>query len=103
MNKLLKHRVVAQTLNSQEWKEISNPPVTLKRFLVVAGYSDFLRHQLILFRLGGVPVIVPFDMFKPSGTSNPDFSKLEIIDHGYTIKLGEYEADTCSVLEDLGY
>lgn len=103
MNKLLKHRVVARTLNSEELKELKVFSLTAKRYLVVAGYSDFLRQQLVLFRADGRSVIASFDMFTPSGTSSPNFYELEIIDYGNTIKLGEYEACAGAVMEHLGY
>lgn len=103
MNKLLKHRIVASCLKDKELKELAPFSPTAKRYLIVAGYSDFLRQQLVLFRADGKSVIAPFDMFKPSGTSNPNFYELEIIDYGNTIKLGEYEACAGAVMEHLGY
>lgn len=102
-NKLLKHRVVARTLDFKELEELKVFSWAAKRYLVVAGYSDFLRRQLVLFRPDGRMVIAPFDMFQPSGTSNPNFYDLEIIDYGNTIKLGKYEADAGAVMEHLGY
>jgi hypothetical protein len=103
MNKLLKHRVVVRTLEFKELNGLKALSWAAKRYLVVAGYSDFLRQQLVLFRADGRSVIAPFDMFEPSGTSSPNFYELEIIDYGNTIKLGEYEASAGSILEDLGY
>lgn len=103
MNKLLKHRIVACTLNNKELNELKVFSLTAKRYLVVAGYPDFLRQQLVLFRADGRSVIAPFDMFEPSGTFSPDFYELEIIDYGNTIKLGKYEADAGAVMEHLGY
>lgn len=103
MNKLLKHRIVARTLNSKELNELKIFSLTAKRYLVIAGYSDFPRRQLVLFRADGRSVIAPFDMFKSSGTSDPNFYELEIIDYGNTIKLGKYEADAGAVMEHLGY
>jgi len=103
MNKLLKHRIVASALTEQEFNELAPLSWAAKRYLVIAGYSDFLPQQLVLFRSDGRNVITPFDMFKPSGTSSPNFYELEIIDCGNTIKLGKYEADAGSILENLGY
>ena len=102
MSKLLKHRVVATSLDFSELKELKVLSWAAKRYLVVAGYSDFLRHQLVLFRPDGRMVIAPFDMFEPSGTSYPNFYKLEILDYGNTIKLGKYEASAGAILHDLG-
>lgn len=40
-------------------------------------------------------VIIPFAEFPESGDRvKPDFSKVSIIDHGLTLKLGVYEADS---------
>jgi hypothetical protein len=103
MNKLLKHRVVARALEKKELEELKVLSWAAKRYLIVAGYADFLRQQLVLFRADGRSVITPFDMFKPSGTSSPNFYELEIIDYGNTIKLGEYEADSGTILNELGY
>jgi hypothetical protein len=102
MNKLLKHRVVAASLDFKELKELKVLSWAAKRYLVVAGYSDFLRHQLVLFRPDGRSVIAPFDMFEPSKNSYPNFYELEIIDYGNTIKLGKYEASAGAILQDLG-
>jgi hypothetical protein len=97
-NKLLKHRVVGSVLATQELKEIVGLSKILKRHCVVAGYSDFLHQQLVLFRGDSQTVIVPFAKFEPSGTCSPDFNELEIIDYGNTIRLGEYEADVLTVI-----
>ncbi len=34
-----------------------------------------------------------FSEFTPNPTATPDFSDLEIIDHGLTLRLGSYEVD----------
>ena len=102
MSKLLKHRVVAASLDFKELKELKVLSWAAKRYLVVAGYSDFLRHQLVLFRPDGRMVIAAFDMFEPSKNSYPNFYELEIIDYGNTIKLGKYEASAGAILQDLG-
>lgn len=103
MSKLLKHRIVVRALDFKELEEFKVLSWAAKRYLVVAGYSDFLRHQLVLFRPDGKRVIASFDMFKPSGTSYPNFYELEIIDYGNTIKLGKYEASAGAILQELGY
>lgn len=46
---------------------------------------------------------VPFSIFEPTANGiAPDFTDIEIIDHGQTIRLGEYEACFDAVLEDCG-
>ena len=44
-------------------------------------------------------VVVPFSEFKPSGFCSPDFDNVSIIDSGFTLKLGEYEASSRALLD----
>jgi hypothetical protein len=91
-----------KVLPPEQLKVINGAEEVEKRKLFVAGYADFDLKQLILFRGNGTSVIAPFSIFKPSGTGlAPDFTNLEIIDWGQTVKLGEYEASTTGILYDL--
>ncbi len=46
-------------------------------------------------------VSIPKSEFKPSGKGlEPDFSDVSIVDHGFAIKFGEYEACIDFVLEN---
>lgn len=66
--------------------------------MFVGGEVDFSRRMLILLRGDGRWVEAPFSSFKPSGTSEPNFSDFEIIDHGLTIRLGTYESSSEAIL-----
>lgn len=59
--------------------------------------------EIVLVRGDLSSVILDFVCFESSGTNNPDFSKIEIIDYGQTIKLGEYEVSVQRLLEQYGY
>lgn len=89
---------MATALTDQEFTELVPLSWAAKRYLVIAGYSDYLRQQLVLFRSDGKCITVSFDELKPSGTSSPDFDKLSIVDYGHTVKLGEYEVNTYSII-----
>jgi hypothetical protein len=46
---------------------------------------------------------VPFSFFEKSGNGiEPDFTDISIIDHGHTVKLGQYEASAGAILEARG-
>ena len=101
MDEVIRRLGELRILKIEELKEVLALPATDKRRLITAGYVDFSLQQLVLFRGDGTSVIAPFGMFEPSGTSSPNFNELEIIDYGHTVKLGEYEASTRSILIEL--
>jgi hypothetical protein len=69
---------------------------------LISGYADFDNKHIMCFRGSGTSFVIPFSIFKPSGTGlEPDFEQLEFIDYGQTIKLGEYEASVHGILYDL--
>ena len=41
---------------------------------------------------------VPLSIFRPSGTSKPDFRRIELDDYGHTVRFGEYEASADFIL-----
>ena len=88
-------------LPSNEMIEVLASPNEEKKNLFVSGYVDFTLKQVVLFRGYGVGVSVPFDMFVPDAKYSPDFEQFELIDYGQTVKLGEYEASTRSILYKL--
>lgn len=90
-----------KVLDTKELAEVLALPATDKRRLITAGYADFTLQHLVLFRGDGTSVIAPFKMFVPNLKTSPDFEALDIIDFGHTVKLGEYEASTRSILIDL--
>ncbi len=47
-------------------------------------------------------MVAPFSIFPQSGDGTaPDFARLELLDYGHTIALGDYEASTDAVLYEL--
>lgn len=69
----------------------------VSRSLVIAAAHD--GETLAMVRADGVQVTVPLSAFRPSGTTSPDFGRLELDDHGQTIRFGEYEAAVDFALE----
>lgn len=69
-----------------------------KAELFVAGYYDFDRQHLLLFRGNGMSLVVPASVFVPNAKHTPDFTKFDIIDCGQTVSLGDYEASSRSIL-----
>jgi hypothetical protein len=82
-------------------------------FEVVSGSKDAARDVFLggvvneelgllsLIRGNYAQVTVPLSIFKPSGTSTPDFSKFSLDDWGYTLRFGEYEASANFVLYEV--
>lgn len=67
--------------------------------LIIGGYVDADSETITLWTGELNEVKVPFSSFQDSGTeTSPDFSKFSVIDFGQTIKLGDYEASTESIL-----
>lgn len=57
------------------------------------------RRGLVVYRGSMARVLVPFGWFEPSPNGvAPDFGEVEVIDHGATLRLGEYEAATSAIL-----
>lgn len=90
-----------KVLSSIELEEINKGTATEKSRLIVAGYANYALQQFVFFRGNGTSLVAPFSMFPPNPVCNPEFDKLEIIDYGLTIKLGEYEAAVDYVLAEL--
>lgn len=70
--------------------------------LFIAGRVDRKSKSVILYTGSFKRFCVPFDWFTPSGTTSPDFDLIEIIDHGLTVKLGNYEAASDVIIEAFG-
>ena len=68
----------------------------------IGGSVDSKAKTLTLLR-GSIEVMVaPFSLFSKSGDGiAPDFSRLQITDHGLTIGLGKYEASADAILYEL--
>jgi hypothetical protein len=69
-----------------------------RRKYVIGGAVDQGTETLTIVRGDLTQLTVPLSVFRPSGTTKPDFRRFDVIDFGQTIRLGEYEADTDAVL-----
>jgi hypothetical protein len=89
-------------LSDDELDIARNASPTEQRRLFVAGFVDFSLGELVLYRADESEIVAPLHMFKPTKAGVvPDFEKFELIDHGLTVKLGEYEASSSSILYDI--
>ena len=67
--------------------------------LVIGGSVNECLETLVLTRGDLRSLAVPLNMFKESGDGiKPNFAKFSIVDHGQTLKFGDYEASVDSVL-----
>jgi DNA-binding Xre family transcriptional regulator len=67
--------------------------------LLIGGDVDSDDQVVLLYRGDLTPLLVPFSAFPKSGNGiEPDFSQFSIEDYGQTIRFGEYEASTESIL-----
>lgn len=87
-----------KSLPPEEITVIQALPLAEKRRYFVAGYVNYDYDLIMLFRGDGTSVQLNWQWFKPSGNETPDFHQFEIIDHGQTIKLGNYEVSARSIL-----
>jgi len=70
-----------------------------RRDLLVGAAADAEDRVMVLYRGDLTTLIVPFGAFRPSGAGErPDFTDVEVIDGGQTLRLGTYEAATSAVL-----
>jgi DNA-binding XRE family transcriptional regulator len=71
------------------------------RDVFVGGVVDTEFRLLMLVRGNFDHVTVPLSIFRPSGTSKPDFRRFELDDYGHTVCFGEYEASTHFILYEM--
>jgi len=87
-------------LPQEELAEILEAPIeNLNRFII----SAIIHHdsRIISLWLGDESHLrLHFNFFTPGGKETPDFDQVEIIDHGLTLKLGNYEAATDWIVEE---
>lgn len=89
-------------LATAELKEVLALPEKDKCKLLISGYVNFDEQHIMCFRGSGTSIAIPFSIFKVPGTGlKPDFDKLQFIDYGQTIKLGEYEAAVNAILYEI--
>ncbi|MCC5828415.1 MAG: helix-turn-helix transcriptional regulator [Phycisphaeraceae bacterium] len=69
--------------------------------LAIMGVMDDQSRTLTLWRGDMSKLVVPFSAFdNTSDVEKPDFDRFSIVDHGQTIRFGEYEAAFDSLLYD---
>lgn len=87
------------TLPPSEFNEIRRAPKETQRKVFVTGFVDFKVQEVVLIKMDNSEIDVPFEWFKPTSLGvEPDFDNLSIIDFGYSIKLGQYEASSHAIL-----
>jgi hypothetical protein len=73
-------------------------PADATRDVLVGGVVDTELGLMMLVRGNLNQITVPLSIFRPSGTSTPDFSCFELDDYGHTVRFGEYEASAHFIL-----
>ena len=71
------------------------------RDLIIGGWANIDRGLLALVRGNLQTIVAPLSMFEATKHARPDFRKLAFEDHGHTVRLGDYEASSGSILYDL--
>lgn len=77
--------------------EIVKSPRRDKLIIMAEREGDSLRILTGSFKVFNVPL----SSFQPSGTISPDFDNIDIIDGGNTLKLGDYEAASDCIIEEV--
>ncbi len=89
-------------LPDEELEAARNSSPNTQRHLFIAGFVDFSLREVVLYRVDESEIVAPFALFRSNKKGPmPEFDKFSIIDHGQTIKLGDYEASSSSILYDL--
>jgi len=69
-------------------------------YLFIAGKIE--EENLTLWLVNGKSIVVPLDIFKPSGDGTaPDFNDFAITDYGNTVRFGKYEAAGDAILSSI--
>jgi len=85
-------------LPSEQIKELVRAPN--KHELFVFGVLCQDVNLLSVFAGDGKIIDINLDIFEPSGDgTTPDFDRFEIIDYGQTLKFGNYEASSRTILK----
>ena len=90
-----------RTLPPDQLAEVLSAREDQARELFIGGAVDPESGTLALVRGDLDRVIVPLSIFRPSGTSKPDFRRFELDDHGHAIRFGGYEAAAEFVLYEV--
>lgn len=87
--KLLEASELAEVLNDAEGRQD----------LFIGGAVDVAAEQIVLYRGDLSPLVVPWTWFKArSDGPRPNWRAFEVVDHGQTVKLGDYEAAADALL-----
>ena len=81
--------------------EVLGTTDALTQDLIIGGWASIERELLVLVRGDLQTVLAPFSMFEATKHARPNFRKLAFEDHGHTVRLGNYEASSGSILYDL--
>jgi DNA-binding Xre family transcriptional regulator len=89
-------------LPMEELLDVLSAPIQEVTDVFIAGVVDMESETLTLTRANLRTITVPFSMFTASGKGvEPDFTQLSIIDYGHTVRLGQYEASSDSILYEI--
>lgn len=70
--------------------------------LFIGGAAAPSYKSVVLYRGDLSPLVVPASVFKPTpGGPRPDFARLEVVDFGQTVRLGDYEAAADAILYEV--
>ena len=69
-----------------------------RRNVFLGGSLNIPLGAAVLVRGDFEQLLVPLTLFRPSGKSAPDFTCFAVTDFGHTLKFGDYEATSDSVL-----
>lgn len=87
-------------LPKAEVKDIFKLPPKERSKYIVSARVDIKENLLLFIRGNGAGAYVDLSFFTPTPKETPDFDHIEIIDHGQTVKFGNYEAATDAILEE---
>ena len=85
-------------LPANQLVEVIAEGATAARDVFIGGFVDTEIGLMTLVRGSLERVTIPLTIFRPSGTSTPDFTRFELDDYGHSVRFGEYEASAEFIL-----
>lgn len=85
-------------LPSDQLGEVLAGDSNAARDVFIGGVNDTEFGLVTLVRGNFERITIPLSIFRPSGTSKPDFTRFELDDYGHSVRFGEYEASTHFIL-----